>query len=116
MVVPEAATATDSGVRVVLITAPDAETGAGLARALVEERLAACVNVVPGVRSIYRWQGRLQDDSEVLLLVKTRVERCGRLAERVRELHPYDVPEVVELTAVGGSRAYLDWVREESSS
>lgn len=116
MVGPEPTTPTDPGVRIVLITVPDAETGAGLARALVEERLAACVNVVPGVRSIYRWQDGLEDDTEVLLLVKTRAERCSQLAERVRDLHPYDVPEVLELAAVGGSRAYLDWVREESSS
>ena len=109
-------TANDPGVRVVLITAPDAETGADLARALVEERLAACVNVVPGIRSIYRWQGALEDEAEVLLLVKTRAERCDALAERVQDLHPYDVPEVLELAAVGGSQGYLAWVREESKA
>jgi periplasmic divalent cation tolerance protein len=105
----------DTEVRVVLITAPDVETGAGLARALVAERLAACVNVVPAVRSIYRWEGEVQDDAEVLLVVKTRRARCAALAARVQDLHPYDVPEVVELPAVGGSEAYLDWVRRESA-
>lgn len=101
---------------VVLITAPDAETGARLARALVGEGLAACVNVVSGVRSIYRWDGEVRDDEEVLLVAKTGRERCAALAARVRDLHPYDLPEVVELPAVGGSEAYLDWVRTESSA
>ncbi len=104
----------DAAVMVVLVTAPDAETGARLARSLVEERLAACANLIPGVRSIYRWEGRVQDDAEVLLVLKTRAERVDALAARVSELHPYDVPEVVALPAVGGSRAYLDWVRGES--
>ena len=104
----------DAAVMVVLVTAPDAETGARLARSLVEERLAACANLVPGVRSIYRWEGRVQEDAEVLLVLKTRAERVDALAARVSELHPYDMPEVVALPAVGGSRAYLDWVRGES--
>ena len=104
----------ETDVRVVLITAPDAETGARLARALVEERLAACVNLVPGIRSFYRWEGAVQDDAEVLLVVKTRAERGAALATRVKELHPYDLPEVLELPAVGGSAAYLRWVEEES--
>lgn len=102
-------------VRVVLVTAPDVETASALARALVDERLAACVNLLPGVRSIYRWQDAVEDDSEVLLVVKTRAARCAALAERVRALHPYDVPEVLELAAVGGSAGYLDWVRAETA-
>jgi periplasmic divalent cation tolerance protein len=107
--------AAEAEVRVVLLTAPDAAVAERLARALVEERLAACVNVVPGVRSFYRWEGRLEDASELLLLVKTRADRAGALAARVRELHPYALPEVLELPAAGGSAAYLDWVRKESS-
>ena len=102
-------------VRVVLTTLPDAEAGARLARALVEEKLAACVNLVPGVRSFYRWQGELEDSGEVLLLVKTRADRCAALAARIQALHPYDLPEVLELAASGGSAAYLDWVGRESS-
>lgn len=101
-------------VRVVLITAPDASAAEKLARALVEERLAACVNVVPGVRSFYWWEGNVQDDTELLLVAKTRVERVGALAARVDELHPYDLAEVLELPATGGSDAYLDWVRTET--
>jgi periplasmic divalent cation tolerance protein len=103
-------------VRVVLVTAPDTECGERLARTLVEERLAACVNLVPGIRSFYRWEGRVQDDAEVLLVVKTQEGRGAALAARVQELHPYELPEVLELPAVGGSDAYLDWVFTESSS
>lgn len=103
----------DAEVRVALVTAPDAETGARIGRALVEERLAACVNVVPGVRSIFRWEGAVQDEGEVLLVVKTAPERGEALAARVRELHPDDVPEVVLLPVTGGSAPYLDWVRQE---
>jgi periplasmic divalent cation tolerance protein len=102
-------------VRVALITAPDLETGAEIARALVEGRLAACVNLVPGVRSIYRWEGAVQEDAEVLLVVKTRADRARELVDRVVEIHPYDLPEVVMLPAVGGSLAYLDWVRDEAA-
>ena len=110
-----ASDASTGSVRVVLITAPDAETASGLARTLVAERLAACANLVPGVRSIYRWEGEVQDDGEVLLVVKTAAERCDALAARVRDLHPYDLPEVLALPAIGGSDAYLAWVRTESS-
>ena len=105
----------EPAVSVVLVTAPDVETAARLARALIEERLVACVNVVPGVRSIYRWEGKLQEDAEVLLVMKTRSDRCTALAARVRDLHPYDLPEVIELAAEGGSLPYLEWVRTESS-
>ena len=107
--------ATDPEVRVVFVTAPDAETGASLARTLVEERLVACVNVVPGIRSVYRWEGAVKVDEEVLLVAKTRADRCASLAARVQDLHPYDVPEVLELPAVGGNAAYLAWVCAESS-
>ncbi|MCP3984920.1 MAG: divalent-cation tolerance protein CutA [bacterium] len=103
-------------VRLVLVTAPDGEVAAGLGRVLVEERLAACVNVVPGLRSIYRWEGEIQDDAEVLLMVKTRADHLDRLTLRVQELHPHDVPEVLALPAVGGSEAYLGWVRSEVSA
>lgn len=105
----------EAELRVVLLTAPDAEQAERLAHSLVEERLAACVNVVPGVRSVYRWEGRVEEAGELLLVVKTRADRTEALAARVRELHSYALPEVLELPAVGGSSAYLDWVRKESS-
>jgi periplasmic divalent cation tolerance protein len=101
-------------VLVVLVTAPDAKTGGDLARALVGERLAACANLVSGVRSIYRWEGEVQDDAEVLLVVKTAASRLEALVERVNALHPYDLPEVLALPAGGGSAGYLEWVVEES--
>lgn len=101
-------------VRVVLVTAPGLDVARGLARQLVEAKLAACVNLVPGVRSVYRWEGEVEEAEEVLLVVKTRADRGGALAERIRALHPYELPEVLELAAVGGSSAYLDWVRAES--
>ena len=104
-----------SEARIVLMTAPDAKVAATIARALVDERLAACVNVVSGVRSIYRWQGELQDDAEVLLLAKTRADRCAALAARVEALHPYELPEILVLPVRGGSERYLDWVLSESS-
>jgi periplasmic divalent cation tolerance protein len=106
----------EAEVRVVLITAPDAETGAKIARTLVDERLAACVNVLSAVRSIYRWEGAVQEAAEVLLIAKTRADREDALARRVRALHPYELPEILALPAVGGSAAYLDWVRAESAS
>ena len=102
-------------VRVVLVTAPDAETGTRIARSLVEEGLIACANLVPGIRSIYRWQGRVAEDAEVLLVLKTRASRCAALAARVKALHPYELPEVIALPVADGSVAYLDWVLAESS-
>jgi periplasmic divalent cation tolerance protein len=102
-------------IRVVFVTAPDADAGGRIARALVEERLAACVSQVPGVRSTYRWQGGVQQDDEVLLVIKTRADRLGALAARVRALHPYELPEVLALPAAGGSADYLEWVAREAA-
>lgn len=101
--------------RTVFVTAPDAEVARSLARALVAERLAACVNVVPGVCSIYRWEGEVQEDDEVLLVIKTREDRLAALSARVTDLHPYDLPEVLALPVVGGSAGYLDWVSAEAA-
>ncbi len=101
-------------VQVVLVTAPNVEVARFLARSLVESRLAACVNVVPAIHSLYRWEGEVQEDEEVLLVVKTRADRRDALASHICELHPYDVPEVLALPAVGGSEPYLRWLREES--
>jgi periplasmic divalent cation tolerance protein len=104
----------ETNVRAVLTTAPNAEVGGLIARALVEERFAACVNVIPGVRSIYRWEGEVQDDPEVVLIIKTRADRCEALAARIKDLHPYDLPEVLVLPAVGGSAPYLAWIETET--
>ena len=97
-----------------LTTAPDEGIAATLARTLVEERLAACVNVIPGARSFYRWQGALQDDSEVVLIIKSQRNRSQALAARIKDLHPYELPEVLELPVCGGSSAYLDWIATET--
>ena len=84
------------------------------ARTLVEERLAACVNVLPPMTSIYRWKGVIEQDSEQQLVIKTSAARLTALEARVRELHPYDLPEFLVLSASGGSAGYLDWVREST--
>ena len=99
----------------VLINAPDMETAGRIGRALVEERLAASANAVPGVRSVYRWGGAVREASEALLVVKTASDRVAALAARVRDLHPYELPAVVALPVVDGSAAYLDWIAAESS-
>lgn len=95
---------------VVLITAGSQEEAEHLARCLVDEMLAACVNVVPGVISVYRWEGEIQRDQEWLMIVKTEREVLDNLVQRVQALHSYDVPEVIALPLVGGSEAYLHWI------
>jgi periplasmic divalent cation tolerance protein len=94
----------------VLSTFPDAETAARVARTLVEERLAACVNLVPTVRSIYRWQGAISDDPESLAIIKTTAERYPTLAARIAQLHPYHVPEIIALPLAEGHPPYLAWL------
>ncbi len=96
---------------VVLITAPaDGETPGRLARTLVEERLAACVNRVPGLVSTYRWEGKIEEDKEELLVVKTAEDRLEALFQRVAELHPYTVPEILALPVEKGHPPYLEWL------
>ena len=95
---------------VVLVTAPSAETAADLARTLVEEGLAACGNVVPGLRSIYRWEGKVHDDAEALLLLKTERRLLEALKARLPALHPYQVPELLALPVEGGLAPYLEWI------
>ena len=95
---------------VVLCTVPEEETGEKLAEALVSERLAACVNMLPGVRSFYRWQGELCDEGESLLVIKTRRDAFDALRARIVELHPYDVPEIIAMPVVAGHHPYLAWI------
>jgi periplasmic divalent cation tolerance protein len=95
---------------VVLCTTPSPDVSAELARGLVEAELAACVNIVPGVRSIYRWQGSTHDDSESLMLIKTRHARFESLAEWIRKHHPYTEPEIIALPIAAGSPSYLAWI------
>lgn len=100
--------------RVVLCTVPSQDVGASLARALVEERLVACVNILPGVRSIYRYKGAVEDEQELLLVLKTSAARYPELERRIRELHPYEVCEVIALDVAAGSLPYLDWLTQET--
>jgi periplasmic divalent cation tolerance protein len=104
-----------TGALLVLTTLPDAESAAALARTLVEERLAACGNILPAVRSIYRWQDKLQDEGEVLVLLKTRKEQFERLRARIVELHRYEVPEVLALPIEDGHPPYLAWLTRETA-
>ena len=96
----------------VLSTVAQAEDAERIARALVERRVAACVNVVPGLTSFYRWKGALQRDDERLLLIKTRRDAFAALEQALRALHPYEVPEIVALPLEAGSAAYLAWIDE----
>jgi periplasmic divalent cation tolerance protein len=93
---------------------PDRDVAERLANALVEARLAACVQVLPGVASVYRWQGAIERADEVLLLAKTWDDRLDALVATLRARHPYEVPEIMAVPAAGGLVAYLDWVREQT--
>jgi periplasmic divalent cation tolerance protein len=95
---------------VVLVTMPDREKALAMAHTLVEEKLAACVNVGPEVRSVYRWQGKVSEDPEVLCVMKTTRDGFEALRARVVSLHPYEVPEVIALPVVAGHAPYLDWL------
>ena len=102
------------GALVLLVTAPDRASARRLALELVGERLAACANVVPGLRSIYRWKGEVRDDAEVLLLIKTRRALLPQLVARVKALHSYSIPEVLALSVAAGNAPYLAWLRKET--
>ncbi|HZA57173.1 MAG TPA: divalent-cation tolerance protein CutA [Candidatus Udaeobacter sp.] len=99
----------------VYVTAGSAAEGDRLARALVEERLAACVNRIAPVQSVYRWQGKVEQSEEELLIVKTRKTLFAALESRVRELHSYSVPEIIAVPIVDGSEGYLRWLGEQLS-
>ena len=98
---------------VVYVTAPEDEA-ADLAKSLVEERLVACASIVPGLRSIYWWQGRVEDVPEVLCIMKTRSNLFEPLRDRVRELHSYEVEEIIALPILAGNLPYLDWIKENT--
>jgi periplasmic divalent cation tolerance protein len=101
---------------VILCTFPDGGTAQRIGRMLVEEGLAACVNVLPGVQSIYRWEGKVETAEEVLALVKTTEKRYAGLETRLKELHPYDVPEIIALPVERAEAAYAKWVQEITDS
>jgi periplasmic divalent cation tolerance protein len=100
---------------IVLTTVPSPDVGEEIGRTLVDERLAACVNVLPAMTSIYRWKGTVQRDQESQVLIKTAGIRVDALQERLGELHPYDLPEFVVIPIEGGDPAYLAWIVEQTS-
>lgn len=101
-------------VYLIYCTFPNADKAAEVGRTLVDEKLVACVNIVPGLRSIYRWQGQVYDEAEVLTISKTTVERYSALERRLVELHPYDCPEVIAVRVQDGYEQYLTWVDENT--
>jgi periplasmic divalent cation tolerance protein len=96
---------------IILVTAGSEGEAEKIAQTLVEERLAACVNIISPIRSIYRWEGKTQDDREWLLVIKTEQTHFAEVEARVRSLHSYQVPEVIALPVVDGSERYLEWVK-----
>lgn len=98
--------------RLVLSTCDNLETARHIAEVLVEKRLAACVNILPGITSIYKWQGDIQHDIEVLLLVKTHTNCLSALETTIRELHTYELPEIINVPISGGLMAYLNWITQ----
>ncbi|KUO92208.1 MAG: divalent-cation tolerance protein CutA [Thermocladium sp.] len=98
---------------IIYVTAPNEDEAAKMARALVEERLAACVNMTR-VRSIYRWRGKVEDEDEVLMMMKTTEPRLRDLIKRVKEIHPYEVPEVLAVPITAGNADYLQWMEDET--
>lgn len=100
----------------VLTTLPADADGPGFGRALIEERLAACVNLLPAMESVYRWEGRIEQENERQVVIKTSRDRLVALWDRVRDLHPYEVPEFLVLPIIEGNEAYLRWVGESTAS
>ena len=100
---------------VILITAGSSAEAAVIARALVDEHLAACVNIIPGVRSLFFWEGKTQEADEVLMICKSRMPLMDAVITRVRALHSYSVPEIIALPVTAGLPSYLSWVRESTN-
>lgn len=107
---------TDTRTYVVLCTCPDRDTAADLASRLVAEHLAACCNLIEGLTSVFRWEGKVEEDPEVLLVAKTTVERYPALERSLRDNHPYELPEIIAVPVVAGLPGYLAWVAEETAT
>lgn len=97
---------------VALVTVPGREEAERIARALIEEKLAACCNIIPSVKSFFRWQGKVDEADELLLVIKTGEEKFSELAKRVKELHSYEVPEIIALPIGQGEKNYLRWIED----
>ncbi|HHJ52695.1 MAG TPA: divalent-cation tolerance protein CutA [Caldithrix abyssi] len=101
-----------SDYQVVLCTVPDREIGKKIATYLIEQKLAACCNIVPGVFSVYRWKGQMEQDNEEMLIIKSMPKVFPRLEKAIRQLHPYDVPEIIAIPVANGANDYLDWMNQ----
>jgi len=99
--------------RLAITTCPDTRVADTIATALVEERLAACVNILPGAHSVYEWQGKVEKEQESVLLIKSREDRLNALEVRLLELHPYELPELIVVPLVGGLAPYLSWIETQ---
>ena len=104
------------GAVLLITTVPDENAGEKVAKTLLENRLCACVNIIPGVRSLYWWEGKIQDDKELILFVKTREELAEKVIEKISQVHPYQVPEIIALKLDRVSEPYLKWLFEETAS
>lgn len=100
---------------VILITTETQEEARKIAAALIDSNLAACVNIVESVQSLFRWQGKVEDDKECLMIVKSVSRKLDAVTAKVQEVHSYDVPEIIALPIIGGSKEYLQWVHEETT-
>lgn len=105
-----------SGFILVLTTVPEEKTGGEIGRVLVEERLAACVTISPAARSVYRWEGKICDEREHILVIKTRSELFSRIETRIKALHPYKVPEIIALSIENAAPDYLAWLGDETGT
>ncbi|ADE16579.1 CutA1 divalent ion tolerance protein [Nitrosococcus halophilus Nc 4] len=103
----------DTPYQLIFCTCPDQEVAKKLAALLVENRHAACANIVPGLTSVYRWQGKIETDSECLLLIKSRADHYSAVEQIIREQHPYELPEIIAVTIGSGLDGYLRWIDEE---
>ncbi len=100
-------------IKMIYMTAGNMDEASRIAKVLVQRRLAACVNIIDGMRSIYEWEGDIQDEREVVMIAKTRADRLPELEETVKGIHSYDCPCIVELAVSGGNNAFLDWVGKQ---
>ena len=99
---------------VVLVSVPSMEIGEKISQSILQKKLAACVSIIPGVNSAYRWQGEIETDSEFLLFIKSRASLLDLIITEVSNHHPYDVPEIIALPILSGSQAYLNWIEEST--
>lgn len=96
----------------VYCTCPDESVGHSIASRIVEKGLAGCVNIVPGLTSIYKWEGEMKSGTEILLLIKTPADRCAALTRELTDIHPYELPEIIAVPITSGHQPYLDWIKD----